>query len=307
MLTAIFYGFIFIYGIVIGSFLNVCILRIPLKETIVSKRSHCMSCGHQLAWYDLFPLFSYLFLGGKCRYCKAKISKQYPIVEGLNGALACLCFAFGGFFPHLINSFSDWVKIGEYSDGRISEISDWVYPWMQNGFLLLNCLVISALIVIAVVDWRTFEIPLGANIFILVLGLIKLGLTIASEIHYKGIFETLNSDGSMTFLMDKMWLEYVIGFFVVSVPLYLIVVISKGRAMGGGDVKLMAAAGLFLGWKLALVALILGCFYGSVIHIIRMKVSGEGKQLAMGPYLAAGIVSAMWFGSYIVEWYASFF
>lgn len=307
MLTAIFYVFIFIYGIVIGSFLNVCILRIPLKETIVSKRSHCMSCGHQLAWYDLFPLFSYLFLGGKCRYCKAKISKQYPIVEGLNGVLACLCFAFGGFFPHLISYLNDWVWIANYSDGVPCEVYDWVYPWVQNGFLLLNCFVVSALIVVAVVDWRTYEIPFGADVFILVLGVIKLGLSIATEIHYTGMFNKLNSDGGMTFLMNNMWLEYVIGFFAVSVPLLLILLISKGRAMGGGDVKLMAAAGLFLGWKLAIVALIFGCFYGSVIHIIRMKVSGEGKKLAMGPYLAAGIVTAMWFGNYIVEWYAGFF
>ncbi|MBR4776009.1 MAG: prepilin peptidase, partial [Lachnospiraceae bacterium] len=67
--TILFYVILFMYGIVVGSFLNVCILRIPLKESLSSKRSHCMSCGHTLAWYDLFPLFSYLFLRGKCRYC----------------------------------------------------------------------------------------------------------------------------------------------------------------------------------------------------------------------------------------------
>ena len=95
--TLLFYLVLFVYAIIVGSFLNVCILRVPLKETIVSKRSHCMSCGHQLAWYDLFPLFSYLFLGGKCRYCKQKISPQYPIVEFINGIMAVLCFLFGGF------------------------------------------------------------------------------------------------------------------------------------------------------------------------------------------------------------------
>ena len=84
--------FIFIYGIVIGSFLNVCIYRIPQKEDIVRESSHCMSCGHRLKWYDLVPLFSYLFLKGKCRYCGSKLSKQYPIVEALNGILYVVVF-----------------------------------------------------------------------------------------------------------------------------------------------------------------------------------------------------------------------
>ena len=306
MLSVIFYIFIFIYAIVIGSFLNVCILRIPLKETIVSKRSHCMTCGHQLAWYDLFPLFSYLFLGGKCRYCKAKISPQYPIIEGLNGVMAVLCFLIPGFFPHTIQSVSDWVNIG----GGI-EVMDWAAVWYPVVCMLLNAFICSALIVISLVDWRTFEIPIGANIFILVIGIIKLIITMLMDSRYykmfaeatgaaePSFFEALNANGA--------WIEYVVGFFAVSVPLLIIYYASKGRAMGGGDVKLMAVAGLFLGWKLAIVALILGCLFGSVIHIIRMKIAGEGRQLAMGPYLAAGIVCAMWFGEGLVSWYAGFF
>lgn len=63
---------VIIYGILIGSFLNVCIYRIPKKESIVVNRSHCMSCGKQIKWYDLIPIFSFLILGGKCRYCKTK-------------------------------------------------------------------------------------------------------------------------------------------------------------------------------------------------------------------------------------------
>ena len=275
MTSIVFYVFTFIFGICIGSFLNVCILRIPLKETIVSERSHCMKCGHNLAWYDLFPLFSYLSLGGKCRYCKAKISKQYPIVEFANGALAVLCFIFGDFWPHKIVDILDVDEIDVF--------------FLRFGVLVLSCIFCSVLIVITVIDWRTFEIPFGTNIVIFVLGIIKL---IANFIVYGA---------------DTDWLSYVIGFFVVSIPLAIIYYVSKGRAIGGGDVKLMAVAGLFLGWKLVLVALISGCLYGSVIHIIRMKVSGEGKQLAMGPYLSAGIVTAIWFGNYIVEWYSGFF
>lgn len=271
-ISLVFYIFIFLFGITVGSFLNVCIYRIPKKETIVSERSHCMSCGHTLGWYDLFPLFSWLFLKGKCRYCKARISAQYPLVEGLNGIMAVATFLLAGFFPH-----------------NILNVSDFSVLLYDFAVLVLSCALCSVLIVISVIDWRTFEIPIGTNIFILVLGLIRLALDI------------------LIFRFDGDWLEYVIGFFVVSIPLAAIYYVSKGRAIGGGDVKLMAVAGLFLGWKLALVALILGCLYGSVIHIIRMKVSGEGKQLAMGPYLSAGIITALWFGKYIVEWYSGFF
>lgn len=272
MLSVVFYVFVFIFGVIFGSFLNVCIYRIPLKETIVTERSHCMKCGHTLAWYDLFPLFSYLFLGGKCRYCKQKISPQYPIVEFLNGLFAVLCFMFAGFWPHLIIAILDLKMFA-----------------CTFGTMVLSAVLCSVLIVITVIDWRTFEIPFGANVVIFVLGALRLGLNF------------------FAYGTDCNWPEYVIGFFVVSVPLAIIYYVSKGRAIGGGDVKLMAVAGLFLGWKLALVALIAGCLYGSVIHIIRMKVSGEGKQLAMGPYLSAGIVTALWFGQHIVEWYGGFF
>jgi len=76
---------VFVYGIIIGSFLNVCIYRIPKKESIVIGASHCTGCGNKIKWYDLIPILSYLFLLGKCRYCKEKISLQYPCIEFLNG------------------------------------------------------------------------------------------------------------------------------------------------------------------------------------------------------------------------------
>lgn len=241
------YIFIFLFGIVIGSFLNVCIYRIPMHETIVSERSHCMKCGYQLAWYDLVPLFSWLALRGRCRKCKAPISPQYPIVEAVNGVLYVLIF---------------WVK-----DFTLESV--------------FYCLLVSALIVLSVIDWRTYEIPIGINIFILTLGVLHL-------------------------LTDlKNWPIYIIGFFSVSIFLFLIVVLSKGRAMGGGDVKLMAVAGLLIGWQSIVLALFLGCIIGSVIHIIRMKVSDAESMLAMGPYLSAGIfIAAMW-GNDMISWYTN--
>ena len=238
---------IFLYGIVIGSFLNVCIYRIPLGESIAKERSHCMSCGYQLRWFDLVPLFSWLALGGKCRKCKAPISPQYPIIEGVNGALYVLIFAVNGF----------------------SLVS------------VLYCLMASALLALSVIDFRTYEIPFGFNVFIGILGLVRLVTDLGN------------------------WSNYVLGFFVVSIALELLLIISKGRAIGGGDVKLMAAAGLLLGWKLIVLAFFIGCILGSVIHIIRMKVSQAEHVLAMGPYLSAGILIAALWGNQFINRYFS--
>lgn len=86
-----------IYGLIIGSFLNVCIYRIPRDESIAWPGSHCPKCSHRLSWYDNIPLFSWIFLGGRCRYCKESISKQYPIVEALNAILYIIMYFKFGF------------------------------------------------------------------------------------------------------------------------------------------------------------------------------------------------------------------
>ena len=146
---------------------------------------------------------------------------------------------------------------------------------------LLYCLLFSALIVLSVIDFRTYEIPFGINLFILALGLIR------------AITDYTN------------WPRYVIGLFVVSMFLEVIYLITKGRGIGGGDIKLMAACGLLLGWKLILVGFFAGCIAGSVIHLIRMKVSGEGRVLAMGPYLSLGVMAAVLLGDRFLQWYIS--
>ena len=206
-----------------------------------------MQCGYQLKWYDLIPLFSWLMLGGRCRKCKAKISVQYPIIEALNGVLYLLAFARFG------------VSIE----------------------CLLYCLLASALLVLSVIDFRTYEIPFGINVFIAGLGLVRI-LTDLSN-----------------------WAEYVIGFFAVSLFLYVIYLLTRGRGIGGGDIKLMAASGLLLGWQYNILAFLLGCIIGSVCHVIRMRVTKAEHVLALGPYLSIGIfLCAMW-GRELIKWYLS--
>lgn len=236
---------IFLFGIVIGSFLNVCIYRIPKHEDIVKTRSHCMNCGYQLKWYDLVPVFSFLALRGKCRKCGTKLSIQYPLVETANGILCVLI--------------------------------TWIHGMTITA--LLYCLLISALIVISVIDFRTLEIPIGLNIFILILGIAR----VATD-------------------FQNVW-DYVIGFLAVSLVLAVLYYATKGTAIGGGDVKLMAVCGLVLGWKLIVLSFFVGCILGSVIHVIRMKAFGADRVLAMGPYLSLGVLVSVLCGEPLLQWY----
>lgn len=248
LIASVPYIVVFIYGIAIGSFLNVCIYRIPAKENIVKIRSHCMNCEYKLKWYDMVPLFSYLFLGGKCRKCGEKISVQYPVIEGLNGGLYILIYAVCGFSVET----------------------------------LLYCMMFSALIVLSVIDFRTYEIPLGINVFILAIGVIRV------------ITDYSN------------WMNYGIGFLSVSAFLYLLYMITGGRAIGGGDVKLMAVCGLVIGWKAIILAFVLGCIIGSIVHLARMKITKADHVLAMGPYLSVGVMIAALWGERMIQWYFAY-
>ena len=247
LLEIVPYIVIFIFGITIGSFLNVCIYRIPLHQSIVTVSSHCMTCGRKLKWYDMIPVFSWLLLGGKCRNCKSKISLQYPVIESLNGIL-------------------------------------YVVICLVNGMDLLSliyCLMTSALLTLSLIDWCTYEIPPGINAFLFILG-------VAAAVLDRGNL-----------------LSHLAGMVCVSGFLGILYLISRGRAIGGGDIKLMFACGLILGWKQIILAFLLGCIIGSVIHLIRIRVQGEGHVLAMGPYLSAGIFLAALWGNAWISWYIS--
>lgn len=232
-------------GLCVGSFCNVLIYRLPRGEEFVKTPSHCMACGHRLSWYELIPLVSWLAQKGRCRACGAPVSPQYPIVEGLNGAM--------------------WLLTGLLFRG----------DWLRT---VLYCALFSLLMVLSVIDWRTFEIPNGLNLAIFILGLVQLA---ADREH---------------------WLTYLIGMASVSLVFLLLWFVTGGAGIGMGDVKLMAAAGLLLGWPRILLSVIVGSVAGSVIHLIRMK-RGAGRKLAFGPYLAAGIWFSALFGQRVIAAY----
>ncbi len=239
------YAFVFLFGLMIGSFLNVLIIRIPLGEGFVKGRSHCMHCDKVLNWYELIPLFSWLILHGKCSVCKGKISAQYPIIELSNALLWVIVFA----------------KFGMTID------------------TILACLLTSTLLVLSVIDGKTREIPTQTTVFIGILGVIKL----------------------ITNISD--WKFHILGSLVISTFLLLLLVLSKGRAMGGGDVKLMAGVGLFLGLAPTIFAFFLACIIGSIVHLLKMAIIKAKNDLAMGPYLAVGTFISMIWGEDVIAWY----
>ena len=236
-------------GLCVGSFCNVLIFRLPKGEEFVKTPSHCMACGHRLRWYELIPVASWLMQGGKCRSCGEKLSAQYPIVEALNGGA--------------------WL------------LAAWLFRGDAVRAVLYSAL-FSLLTVVAVIDWRTFEIPNGVNLAILLLGVVQL---VADR---------------------RNWALYLIVMCSVSLLFLLLWFITHGNGLGMGDVKLMAAAGLLLGWPRILLAMILGSVSGAIIHTIRMS-RGAGRKLAFGPYLSAGIWVAALFGERLIGAYLGLF
>jgi len=239
-----------VYGLLLGSFLNVCIYRIPLKKSIVSPPSACPKCNYQLKWYDNIPVLSYIYLGGKCRKCKEDISIRYPMVEMLSGFLMLMLYHYYGLSTQLI----------------------------FVSFIILT------LIVITFIDIDHKLIPNEVVITLLAIGI---------------IYEFVERPVPL--------LEGVIGFFAASVPLLLIAILSKG-GMGGGDIKLMAVVGIFLGWKGVLIALFIGAFIGAIVGIITiiLKIKKRKDIMPFGPFLCIGIAASTVFGENILNFYLSF-
>ncbi len=250
----VIYAFIFIFGVCVGSFLNVCIYRLPKNEGLIKKNSHCMTCGEEIKRRDLIPIISWCILKGKCRNCGARISPRYTVVEFLNGVL--------------------WLVTALYFDIINRPI-----------YIILTCLMISALVVIFFMDWDTQLINTWVVVFIAVLAI-----------------------PVMIFCRDTTFLEissHIIGAFAASVPLAIITLISHEKAMGWGDVILMAAGGLYLGTQGILVALAIALITGAIGGLIQKRFSGNSK-FAFGPYLSLGIVVAVFFGSQLGDWYMEF-
>ncbi len=273
----LFYLFIFITGLAIGSFLNVVIYRMENGEDIVRDRSHCMDCKHNLAWYDLVPVFSFLILGGKCRYCGKKISMQYPLVELITGVLFVVAFGFW-------NLGFDWVL-----DFGIWDLIKLSY------FLFL----ISSLIVIFVYDLKHYIIPDKIVYTAIIISIVYLLLGFLNFSNWD-LFRI--SDFGFRIFSPFVAAFLAAGFFLA------IVLLTNGRGMGGGDVKLAFLMGLVLGWPKILLALFLAFTLGAVCGIILMilKKKNFKSEIPFGPFLVIGTLVAMFWGEKVVKWYGNY-
>ncbi|MBJ6749605.1 prepilin peptidase [Geomonas anaerohicana] len=260
--------FAFLFGAVVGSFLNVCICRMPSGESVVSPPSHCPKCDYQIRWYDNIPILSYLLLGGKCRSCKTPISIQYPLVELLNGLLALALYV--KFFPQRL--FEDGAPI----------------QYLFTGLFYFSVLFIfcSALVVVTFIDLEHQIIPDRITLPGIVLGFV------------------------ISFFIPQLgWLNSLIGILAGGGSLLLIAwgyqVVAKKDGMGGGDVKLLAMMGAFLGWKSILFIVFVSSLLGSVIGVTLMMIRKKDSTLAIpfGPFLAAAAVLYVFYGRQIIHWY----
>lgn len=247
----ILYAFVFMFAACIGSFLNVLIYRIPLGISPLKGRSHCTHCGKVLKGYDMIPVVSFFVLGGKCRFCKGKISPRYALIEALTGILGVLCA--------------------------------WLLGFSVQG--LLGFYVCCILVVIVWIDIDTMEIPNGLVLALIPAGILAIWVFPQVDLLQRGI-----------------------GLVCIALPMLLMNFAIKD-AFGGGDIKLMAVAGFFLGWKLTLLATFLALLGGGGygVYLLASKKKGRKDHFAFGPFLGLGIVVAMLCGEEIISFYLSLF
>lgn len=254
--ATIFNIFMFCLGATVGSFLNVCIYRLPKKESIVHPGSHCPHCNHPINWYDNIPFISYLVLKGHCRHCGAKISFRYFAVELLTALLFLLLFNYFGL-----------------------SLTFWIY--------VVFC---SSLVVVSFIDIDIREIPDEISLSGILIGLV---LSV--------IFPQLQDTGLRKLAFLRSFLGIIAGGGGIYFTGLVGDAIFKKESMGGGDVKLMAMVGAFVGWKLALVTFFLAPCFGAIVGIIVKIKKGEGL-IPYGPFLSlATLISVIW-GKKIIEW-----
>jgi leader peptidase (prepilin peptidase) / N-methyltransferase len=243
---------IFVFGTCIGSFLNVCIYRLPESKSIVRPGSACPACGTPIRFYDNLPLIGYLILRGRCRQCHSPISIRYPIVELLGGLFAlCLFLKFG-----------------------------------QSPAALIYFIFVAALLTITFIDLDHRIIP-----DIITLPGIPIGLAASFLLPQVTVTQSmigiLAGGGS---LLAVAWVYQLL---------------TGREGMGGGDIKLLAMIGAFIGWQGVLLTIFAASAIGTLAGILAMLKTGKGMKLAVpfGPFLAIGALIHLFFGEAIISWY----
>ena len=245
--------FAFVFGLALGSFLNVCIYRIPLKKSIVHPPSSCPNCGAAIRFYDNIPVISYMVLLGRCRHCRAPISFRYPLVELITGLLSVALFVHFGLSPKYI-------------------------------FLFLFTV---ALIAIAFIDLEHKIIPDAISLPGILVGL---AFSFFPSAGVSPLDALIGAAGGAAFLL------------LVGVAFEKV---TGREGMGGGDVKLLAMIGAWMGWKALPYIILISSLSGAVIGGVSLAVSRQGvrSRIPFGPFLALGALVFLFFGDDIALWF----
>ncbi|MCD6353605.1 MAG: prepilin peptidase [Proteobacteria bacterium] len=251
MTNIIFPVFAFLFGSAVGSFLNVCIYRLPRDESIVFPGSHCPHCNQLIRFYDNIPIISYLLLRGKCRFCGSPISIQYPFVEATAGTFSVLFYL--------------------------------CYPLLEYAIYFTF---FSSLLVVTMIDLKHQIIPD-------IISIPGIGV---------GFFAS--------FALSRIsYLDSLLGIALGGGILYGIAwayhFIMKTEGMGGGDIKLLAMIGAFLGGKAVLVIIFLSSFFGSLVGLAIMVLKRKGRRhvIPYGPFLSLGAIIYLFCGDSLIRWY----
>lgn len=242
----------FLFGLILGSFVNVCIYRIPLKKSIISPGSSCPKCGERIKFYDNIPLVSYIILFGKCRYCRHTIPWHYPAVETLIGLL----------------SLSLFIRYG--------------LTYQYFLFFLFT----AALVTVSFIDLHHSIIPDSISLPGIVAGLIA----------------------SLVFTHIS-WSDSLIGIVAGGGSLYLIgkgyMLVTGKEGMGGGDVKLLAMIGAWMGWRALPLIVLISSLTGAIVGSVFLLLAGKGlrARIPFGPFLSLGAILYFFFGHELTNWY----
>lgn len=246
---------VFLFGLIIGSFCNVVIYRLPVGESIMSPSSHCRACSKPVRPRDNIPVLSYFLLGGRCHACKERIPLRYPCVEFATGALYVLLW----FKQDLTPAFA--------------------------AYALLT----SILVVIALIDLDHQIIP---NFITLPGMVVGLGLSVRIL--------------PIPLLLGSSLLASLTGLLAGGLLFYAVALISRG-GMGGGDIKLIAMIGAFLGWQGAFFTIFVAALTGSLVGITLMLLGRKGRKdkIPFGPYLSLGAIVFTLMGDELITWYVA--
>jgi leader peptidase (prepilin peptidase) / N-methyltransferase len=298
-MTAIFLGALFALGLSAGSFVNVLAIRyLPdgklFTPDVRRGRSHCMSCGKGLVWYELIPLASFVIQRGKCRSCKAKLSLQYPVIELFSG----ITVLFAGIY--LYRFYMMW----QYGARSLLALPVWFYSFV---FLWSTALII--LILILLIDLKHYIIPDQLNIALVVLGVVNMALEGAYN-KFGPIEGSFLGHHALLFgFRDNVFVNHLFGALVGLVFFGLIVALSRGRAMGMGDVKLAGALGLLFGWPDIGLIIVFSYIIGALAAFVIMAKYRKTMKDAVpfGPFITAATFLTFFGGVHILSGYFSLF